>query len=63
MAGIALECFQQFPVVRYKDSLLAGLLPLATGRLADRFSRNLRPLVSALYQWNGSLEPTIGPEG
>ena len=65
MAGIALECFQQFLVVRYNDSLLLtpGLLPLATGRLADRFSRNLRPLVSALYQWNGSLEPTIGPEG
>jgi hypothetical protein len=34
MAGIAHECLQQFPVIRYNDSLLltAGLLPLRANR-------------------------------
>ena len=58
MAGIALECFQQFLVVRYNDSLLLtpGLLPLATGRLADRFSRTFGRWslhsISGMVHWN-----------
>ena len=43
MTGIAVEPFQQFPVVWYNDSLhvITGLLPLTTGLIANRFLQSV----------------------